>query len=285
MNSKSYGDFRVLRNVRTQSPNHIIETTNTYEFSFDELNDQEFSIEIRKVSFKVNSSSVKLGTAAKVIQEYTKVLSPLLFNVQQDSILLCNHEDVIERMKAKNEKLRLMPEYFIEENSDQEGDTNQYYIIDHIHDHFINLAKREGHEMAKHYLPIDYLKMVLFCIQKIKNVTTYSFPWKVGLFDHQVIWKGTKMFDPNLNMVLYTAEIEVDNQFKKKVKKTRAMFEDSLKIKINKNPITSNLTHKTEFINDGEDWDFSQTKIELQLGNLYKHHETVYISAINSKSE
>lgn len=283
MGIRSHGNFKVLSNIRTEQPNHIAETTTTYEFSFDEINNQELKIEIRKFSFKVNGSSVKLGIAAKVIQEYSQVLCPLLFNVYKDSIELLNHEAILERIRAKNEKLRLMPEYFIEGNLDKGGDIDQYAIIESTKDHFIGLAQKEGKQMAKYYLPLSFLKMAVFCTQKSEKDIVYEFPWSINLFDYEIIWKGKKHFDPVLNEVTYNGEVMESEEFSKIVKKMARGFESSLKIKIKQEPIVSNIKHKVEFLNETGGFDFSETNIQIDIGNFYKHRETIYISAINKK--
>lgn len=285
MSIKSHGNFKVLSNIRTEQPNHIGETTMTYEFSFDEFNDQKLKIEIRKFTFKVNVSSVKLGIAAKVIQEYSQVLCPLLFNVNKDSIELCNHEDVLERIKTKNETLRLMPEYFIEGNLDGGGDIDQYYIIESMKDHFAGLAQKEGEYMAKYYLPLSFLKMAVFCTQKSKKDTSYEFTWDISLFDYEVLWKGNKHFDPVLNEVTYNGEVMESEEFSKIVKKMATGYESSLKIKIKQEPIVSSIKHKAEFLNKKGDFDFSETNMQINIGTFYKHRETIYISAINKKQD
>lgn len=283
MSIKSHGNFKVLSNIRTEQPNHIAETTMTYEFSFDEVNDQELKIEIRKFSFKVNVSSVKLGIAAKVIQEYSKVLCPLLFNVNEDSIELCNYEDILERIKTKNETLRLMPEYFIEGNLDQGGNIDQYAIIESMKDHFTGLAKKDGTQMAKYYLPLSFLKMAVFCTQKLKSDIVYEFPWSINLFDYEVLWKGKKHFDPVLNEVIYNGEVMESEEFSKIVKEMVTGYESSLNIKIKQEPIVSSIKHKAEFLNEKGGFDFSETNIKVDIGTFYKHRETIYISAINKK--
>lgn len=283
MSIKSHGNFKVLSNIRTQQPNHIVETTMTYEFSFDEVNGQELKIEIRKFSFKVNSSSVKLGIAAKVIQEYSKVLCPLLFNVYKDSIELLNHEDIMERIKTKNEKLRLKPEYFIEGNLEQCSYIDQYAVIESLKDHFLGLAKKEGKQMAKYYLPLSFLKMAVFCTQKSKNDTFYEFPWSINLFDYDVLWQGKKHFNPVLNEVTYNGEVKESKEFSKIVNKIVNGFESYLNIKIDQEPMASSIKHKAEFLNETGDFDFSETNVEIDIGTFYKHRETIYISAINKK--
>ncbi|UWY29427.1 hypothetical protein N4T20_05695 [Flavobacterium sp. TR2] len=285
MSIKSHGNFKVLSNIRTEQPNHIAETTMTYEFSFDEVNSQELKIEIKKFSFKVNVSSVKLGLAAKVIQEYSQVLFPLLFNVNIDSIELYNHEDVLERIKIKNEKLRLMPEYFIEGNLDQGGDIDQYSIIESMKEHFIGLAQKEGTHMAKYYLPLSFLKMAIFCTQKSKKDTSYEFPWNISLFDYEVLWKGNKHFDSILNEITYNGEVMESKEFSKIVKKMVTGYESALKIKVKQEPIVSSIKHKVEFINKMGGFDFSETNMQIDIGTFYKHRETIYISAINKNQD
>lgn len=282
MSIKSHGDFKVLSNIRMEQPNHIAEITITYEFSFEELNEQELKIEMRKFSFKVNGSSVKLRIAAKVIQEYSKVLHPLLFNVYKDSIELCNHEDIMERIKKKNEKLRLDPEYFIKRNLEAVG-IDQYAVIESIKDHFLGLAKKDGKQMAKYYLPLSFLKMAVFCTKKQKNDTFYEFPWSINLFDYEVVWQGEKHFDPVLNEVTYNGEVMESEEFLKIVNKEANLFESALDIKIEREPMVSSIKHKVEFLNETGDFDFSETNLQIDIGTFYKHRETIYISAINKK--
>ncbi|WP_427871575.1 hypothetical protein [Flavobacterium sp. MMS24-S5] len=283
MSIKSHGNFKVLRNIRTEHPNYIAETTETYEFSFHEINNQELKIEIRKFSFRVNGSSVKLGIAAKVIQEYSKILCPLLFTVSEDSIELCNYKDIMERISTRNEKLRLMPEYFIEGNLDKGGDIDQYAIIESMKDHFIGLAQKDGKQMAKYYLPLSFLKMAVFCTQKSENDIVYEFPWSINLFDYEILWKGKKHFDPVLNEVTYNGEVMESEEISKIVNKMAMGFESALKIKIKQDPIVSSIKHKVEFLNETGGFDFSETNIQIDIRNFYKHRETIYISAINKK--
>jgi len=282
MGIKSHGNFKVLSNIRTVQPNHIAETTSTYEVVFEGVNNQELKIEIRKFSFKVNVSSVKLGIAAKVIQEYSQVLCPLLFTVSNDSIELLNHKDITDRIKKKNKILRLMPEYFIEGNLDQGGDIDQYGIIESIKDHFIGLAKKEGKQMARYYLPLSFLKMAVFCTQKSEKDILYEFPWRINLFDYEVLWKGKKHFNPVLNEVIYNGEVVESDEFSKIVNKMAAGFKSG-KIKNKSDSMISRIKHKAEFLNETGDFDFSETNIQIDIGTFYKHRETIYISAINKK--
>ncbi|MEP7092475.1 MAG: hypothetical protein ABI793_00325 [Flavobacterium sp.] len=276
MKANTKYNFRVLNNTRFQQPNLIREVTRTYEFSFEKITEDHSRIELRKFTFKINANDVALGTAAKIIQEYTKAVFPLKFDVQDETILLCNHKEIIQRLEAKNKELKLKPEYFVEGNIDNGGNIDQYSVIDSIGDHFMGLATKEGHAMARHYLPLGFLKMLLFCMYKSEDQIKYEFLWNINLHDCNVLWTGEKRFDPDLNAVIYKGEITDSSKLIKKLK-------NSLEPKIKDALMTSDISHKTKFLNEDGEFDFSETEIKIKVGTFYEFQETLYVSAINKQ--
>lgn len=277
---ESNHNFRVINHVRWRQNKFINESSCTYEFSFKKIDSKDFFTEVRKFDFKCrNNENTQLGKPAKIIQEYTKTLCPLLFEIKDDRIQLLNSPEILERLNTKSQVLKQQPEYFMEESEI----TDQHHLIDYFWKHFSGLTKENGQEMAKYYLPLDLIKLVLFCMKKSDNKVRYEFPWKINFIDYNGIWSGKKFFDPVLNISKYYGFIGESDEIIAAFTNKAILYEIPIIPKTKGSLLDSSICHETHFLGDTSDCDYSETNIKIKAGTFYEYEETFYISAINYK--
>lgn len=276
-------NFRAVRNIWYRRNKWIHEVTSTYEFSLDKIACNNFILELRKFNFNVVDNEVSSGIASKVIQEYTKVISPLLFNVKEDALVLSNHEEIAHRIKIKNDDLKLKPEYFTKVDTEAEN-IDKFYIIDNIGNYFATLVTEDGYGIANHHFSLDMMKFLIFCMQKSGNDEMYSFPFEVAPLDFDIQWTGKKIYDPNMNIVKYNGKMANGAKFFDRIKECADLYKIRVDNIDRENSIDSGLKHEIQFGPEKSDFEFSETKIKIKH-NFYEYNETLYITAINNKNQ
>lgn len=276
-------NFRVVRNIRSRRNKWIHETVITYELSYDKICDNNFRVEMRKVAFSTKDNQVVLGLAAAVIQEYTKVISPILFEVKEESLIVCNHEEIAQRIEIKKEELKLKQEYHYKADLEEGSTIDKFHIIDHIGDYYIDLLIKDGDLISKSYLELDMMKFLLLCMKKEDNNEDYNLSFGLSSLNFDIIWRGRKTFDSNANIISYNAKIANKIKLFEKFKKYAEAEEYYINMIEREKLIDSDFTHKVQFTPDGLDFEFSETKIKVNH-DFYEYHETIYISPIKNKN-
>lgn len=261
MNDKVY-NFKVSNSIYFKYDELICESKCTYDIQLEKKwSNNNYRIELTQSNYKLNGESID-KKFEKIIQEYNSSLFPILFDRKENSFLLGNFSEIVERIKNTDTQLR----------SRHEGPG-----LELIRSTFLNIIK-DGNKMAEHLFSFSVIKVLFFCIQELGTNLNSKFQWDINTIDFTGWWKGKKVFDADSNSINFNGELYNTKEFTEKVKEYGLRYNIPFKIKDENLEVVSSLNHEIQYVTTGIDFETSETKIDIKLGDFFEYYESLSLS-------
>jgi hypothetical protein len=254
-------NFQVIHTIKFELFEKKSESVSTYGVQFEQLENKNFKIEVRRNDFKVNDRKVELKFE-RIAYEYNKAIFPVLFDVKDGAFLLSNYTEITERIAAKDEELKMK----------HEGPGFEY-----IRNQFLENAAKDGYAMSRYFFSFGFMKIIMLCLQETDNYDEYDFHWDIIPLETTLFWKGKTNFDTGLKTLKYEGQETNTEALFEKIKEYGTNNKYSQELSAEDALISTKATNETQFVNTKLDFDFSKT--EIKINNPYfNYQETLSIN-------
>lgn len=240
-------NFRVAHDISFQLFEKKSAAVSTYDVQFEQIESKDFKIEVRRNDFKVNDKKIELKFE-RIAYEYNKAIFPVLFDVKDGAFLLSNYTEIVERIAAKDEELKLK----------HEGPGFQY-----IRNQFLENAAKDGYAMSRYFFSFGLMKIIMLCLQETENYDDYDFHWDIIPLETTLFWKGKAKSDPVMKTLKYEGEEANTEELFEKIKEHGIANKYPQKLSDEDSLITATANNETQFITTKFDFEFSKTEIKI----------------------
>jgi hypothetical protein len=190
--------FRVVRNVYYRLNQQTNEIVYTYEIQFKTIGTKEFTAEISNFSYKdYLKNTLAAPTVRNIIEEYNSVFFPVLLEIKDDTCFIKNKEDIIKRVKDRNNQLRIDPKHLIDSDTAKIKNITRHHVIDDIKEYFLRNASNDY--ILENHCSKGMMEVLLFSLDKIRDDESYDLLFNLSPFSDKIKWECKKI--PNTTII------------------------------------------------------------------------------------
>ncbi|WP_316633202.1 hypothetical protein [uncultured Flavobacterium sp.] len=261
MKANTNYNFKVVHIVDFELFDEKATANSTYDIQFEQLESKNLHIEVRRNDFKVNDKKIE-SKLEEIAYEYNNSIFPVLFNVEDRAFSISNYSEIAERIKAKDEELKLK----------HEGPEFEY-----IRNEFLENAAKDENSITQYFSSLGLMKVVMLCFQEAENQERYHFHWDIIPIEANFSWDGKIKFDSTLKMLILEGYEANNEELFKKIKECAIAYMSPEQLTDLEAPTSASVKNKTQFVNTKLDLEFSET--EVKINNPYfNYHETLSIN-------
>lgn len=238
------------------------ETLLTYTIYIVKERNLAHDVTIERSNFKVNHHKIDTKFL-EIANQYMEAIFPLRCRIKEYRLFVTNVPEIHQRIQEKDKKLQ----------SSYSGEGLQ-----HIRSNFLNAIKNE--ESLREFIKqLYFMKILGLSLQKFDKREIYQLQWNFLPIGNSV-WRGEINFDKNINRLIFEPQIENAQEIMDSIIKYIHKHDYAVNMEQENVELFADFYHKTEYSGETSRMKSSQTKICIDVENIFLYEQELTFKSI-----